>query len=127
MAKLSDNDYPGYPEYPSDPAGFAAWLDAERAFWARLDAAEAALSDDQIVGVQVPMTVGDACVTYVVTRARPLTLARVPSGAEGDHPDYVAHVKREHVLAARRRNAFMRGSGGTMPRRQPLIWMPRSR
>lgn len=127
MAKLS-GDYPGYPEYPSNPEGFDAWLDAERAFWSRLDAAEAALSDDRIVGVQVPVTVDDASVTYVVTRARPLTLARVPSGTEGDHPYYVAHIKREHVLAAKRRNASMRDSGGgTAPRRQPLIWTPRRR
>ena len=125
MARLAE-DFPGYPQYPSDRDGFQAWLEAERAFWSHLDAAEDALGDGQIVGVQVPVRVSDDSITYVVTRERPLTVARVPSSNGGAHPGYVQHIKRADVVRAKERNALMRRSGGgVMPRLQPLIFYKR--
>jgi hypothetical protein len=126
MARLDPKPFRGYPAMPknahSDRAVFDQWKVDEKAFWAKLDAAEAALATDDVVGVVCRFQIADGYAEYVVTKAKPLTLALIEGSGDG-YQINAAHMRglrAEDVLSQKKHNAFLRG----LPRRQPLIALP---
>lgn len=125
MARLDPKPFPGYPTMPRDAyrdeALFQRWKAEEAAFWAKLDAAEAKLGPTDVVGVRMQFQIADGYAEYVVTKAKPLTLAHI--GAGDGYQIGAAHMRGlrvEDVLMQKTHNAFMRN----LPRRQPLIALP---
>lgn len=122
MARLDPRPYP-YPAQPAEayknPRMFEQWKQAEREFWASIDKAEAALGPEDIVGVHLSFSVADGYDEYIVTKARPLTLARIPVGEYYAHPAMIRGLRKDDIMRVKRAHAVFKA-----PRLQPLIALP---
>jgi len=107
MAKLAPKPFAAAPKI--DWSDIDASIAAERAFWKRIEDAEAALPEDEIVGVHCKWTVADGYAHYIVTKASPLTLAHVHMG-DGYcvQPPMIRGLRTADVLAIKRQNAGWR-------------------